>query len=495
MRKPINGVINILLVEDNPPDAYMAREALAQNGTISFAITHVERLAEALALLELEKKRFAAVLLDLTLPDERGINSLLRISAAAPDMPVIILSGLDDEEIALKAVHLGAQDYLIKGGNSMAILPHAIRYAIERQQVESELRAARRHAENATRLKDKFLSVVAHDLQAPLTSVITEIKIATMDTDEPLSHRHARTLKHVLETVEEMSSMLEELISISRIQTGSITTQPRFFDAAFAVMSVKDRLTHAAAIKKVVIANNIPPHMRLYADLNLFSEALFNVVSNAIKFSNPGGTVYISAPRDVPGALAVRDEGIGMNAEALTKIFRHEEKFTTTGTAGEKGTGLGMPLAQDIMQAHHGTIRAESTPGAGSVFYLFLPEVRPEILIVDDDNLTRIMLKDLLEGLDARILEAEDGKKALALLEENTPHLMIIDAMMPVMDGFELLERLRKNPKTQLIPTILITANSNINAREKAFNLGADDFITKPIMIEELLPRVRRFLI
>ncbi len=495
MGKSMDSIINILLVEDNPADAYMAREALANSGKISFEITQVERLAEALALLELEKRRFAAVLLDLALPDEQGINSLLRIRAAAPDMPVIILSGLDDEEISIKAVHQGAQDYLIKGENSMAILPHTVRYAIERQHVESELKEARRRAEDATRLKDKFLSVVAHDLQSPLTSVSTRIKIAAMDTDEPLPLRHARTLQQVLETVEEMSSLMEELISISRIQTGSIIPQPRFFDAAFAAMSVKDRLAHAAAKKGVAIANDIPPHMRLYADLNLFSEALFNVVSNAIKFSNPGGTIHIFAPREEPGVLAVRDKGVGMDAAALAKLFRHEEKFTTTGTAGEKGTGLGMPLAQDIMQAHHGTIRAESRPGSGSVFYLALPEVKPQILIVDDDRMTRIMLKGLLESLGADILDAENGEMALALLENGLPHLMIIDAMMPVMDGFELLERLRKNPKTQLIPTMVITANSNIAAREKAFSLGADDFITKPILLEELIPRVRRFVV
>ncbi len=489
------GIINILLVEDNPADVSLVREAFSNVGNGPFEITQVTRLTEALALLELEKKRFNAVLLDLMLPDEQGIDTFLRVNAAVPDMPVIIMSGLNDEALATKAMHLGAQDYLIKGESDISALPHAVRYAIERQEVESELKAARRHAEEATRLKDKFVSLVAHDLQAPLNSVSTLLKIAAMDTEEPLPIRHARILERVLETVEGMTSLIEELLNISRLQTGSITPQPRFIDAAFAAMSVTDRLAHAAAKKGVALVNDVPPRMRLYADLNLYSEVLFNVVSNAIKFSKQGGTIHISAPPREPGVITVRDEGTGMEAAALAKLFKHEEKFTTIGTAGEKGTGLGMPLAHDIMQAHHGVIRAESTPGAGSIFYIALPEVKPEILIVDDDQLTRIMLKGQLEELKALILEAGNGNEALTLLESRLPHLIIIDIMMPMMDGLELLERLRKNPKTQLIPTIVITSNSDSSVREKAFRLGADDFIAKPFAMEELIPRVRRFIV
>lgn len=495
MNGSAKSVVNILLVEDNPADTNMVREALGADTNALFAITPVERLTEALALLELEKNRFNAVLLDLSLPDEDGIDSFLRIGAAAPDTPVIILTGLNDEELAMKAMHRGAQDYLIKGEQSMAILPHSIRYAIERQRAESELKAARQRAEEATRLKDKFVSLMAHDLQTPLTSVSTMLKIATMDTEEPLPVHHARILKSVLETVEGMSSMIEELLSISRLQAGTISPQSRFIDAAFAVMSVMDRLAHAAAKKGIVLSNDVPPRMRLYADLNLYSEALFNVVSNAIKFSRSGGTVHIFAPRQEPGVIAVRDEGVGMDAATLAKLFKHEEKFTTDGTAGEKGTGLGMPLAHDIMQAHHGAIRAESAPGTGSVFYLGLPAATPQILIVDDDRLTRIMLKQQMEDLDVRLLEAESGEAALALLEDTLPHLIFIDIMMPVMDGFELLERLRKNPKTEFIPTIVITSNSDSAMREKAFRLGADDFIAKPFAMEELIPRVRRFIV
>lgn len=495
MNELARGIVSILLVEDNPADANMVHDVLANSGNILFRITHVERLSEALALLELEQGRFNAILLDLTLPDEHGINSFLRINAVAPDAPVVILTGLDDEELAMKAMNQGAQDFLLKGESGMAVLPHSIRYAIERQKVESELVAARRRAEEATRLKDKFVSLMALDLQIPLNSVNTLLKIAAMDTEEPLPVRHALILERVRETMEGMSSMMEELLSISRLQAGTISPQPRFIDAAFAAMSVMDRLAHAAAKKGIILSNDVPPRLRLYADLNLFSEVLFNVVSNAIKFSRSGGTVHIFAPRGEPGVIAVRDEGVGMDPAALGKLFKHEEKFSTDGTDGEKGTGLGMPLAHDIMRAHHGAIRAESAQGAGSVFYLSLPVVKPEILIVDDDRLTRIMLTQQMEELDIHFREANDGEEALALLEDNLPHLIFIDIMMPVMDGFELLERLRKNPKTQLIPTIVITSNSDSVMREKAFRLGADDFIAKPFAMEELIPRVRRFII
>lgn len=485
----------ILLVEDNPGDARLMRESLAGHGAGSFEILGVGFLSEGLALLELGENRFDAILLDLTLPDEQGLTTLVRVHAAAPATPIIIMTGMDDEELAMKAVHHGADEYMVKGEAGMNPLARVILYAIERRKAREEVARARKTAEEATKIKDKFLSLVAHDLQTPLTSLTTMLKIMAMDTSPAPAPAHGRVIGQALETAETMSALINELLDISRLQTGMVVPQPRFIDASFAVMGVLDRVGHAARTKNITLINTVPEGRRLYADLNLISEVFFNIVANAIKFTPAGGSVTVFAHDNEPGVISIGDTGTGMEPDTMKKLFRYDAKFSTPGTAGERGTGLGLPLSMDIMKAHGGDIRVESRPGRGSVFSVVLPVVKPKVLIVDDDRLMRFMFREAVSGLDIDIIEAENGRDAVKTLETDTPHLIILDILMPEMDGFGFLEYMRKTPKTKLLPVIVITSLDDMSTREKVFRLGADDFAQKPFVIEDLIPRVRRFIL
>lgn len=485
----------ILMVEDNEADARLVREAVAETAAAMFEIIGVERLSEALTLLELEKEGFDAVLLDLSLPDAQGLGTLMRITEAAPSVPIIVMTGSDDEELAMKAVHHGAQEYLVKGEANLKSLTRTVRYAIERQKIDEELKKTRKAAEEAMKIKDKFLSLIAHDLLTPLTSTAALLKVAAMDTNPPLHPTHAKTIAQALGTVDGMAVMIEELLNMSRLQTGMIVPQKRFIDASFVAMSVIDRMAHAALQKGVKLVNNVPHGTRIYADLGLISEVFFNLISNGIKFTPPGGGVTVFVPENDRWVIAVGDTGVGIAKENLDKLFQHEVKFTTPGTAGEKGTGLGLPLSRDIMKAHDGDIRVDSQPGRGSIFSIVLPPVKPVVLIVDDDKLMRLMFRDAVSELNAEIIEAEHGQQAVDIIETVPPHLILLDIMMPVMDGYEMLEYLRKNPKTKLLPVIIITSATDMATREKCFRLGADDLVTKPFVIEELIPRIRRYII
>ena len=153
--------------------------------------------------------------------------------------------------------------------------------------------------------------------------------------------------------------------------------------------------------------------------------------------------------------------------------------------------GMGLPLCHDIMKAHGGAIAVESS-AAGAVFRVTLPEAKALALVVDDLEPAREEIVDQLSKMGVEALEAANGKEALDRLAEAEPHLVITDISMPEMDGFELLTIIRKSPSFEKIPVIVITSSGDMAAREKAFHLGADDFVTKPLVAEDFIPRVKR---
>ncbi|MBF0171608.1 MAG: hybrid sensor histidine kinase/response regulator [Nitrospinae bacterium] len=221
----------------------------------------------------------------------------------------------------------------------------------------------------------------------------------------------------------------------------------------------------------------------------------------AIKFTKAGESITLFCPEARPGTVAVRDTGVGIPPEVQADLFRHEVKTTTVGTGGEGGTGLGLPYCAEIMKAHGGSLTVESEVGNGATFYATLPEIRALVLMVDDVHAQRMLMREQFRhmgGVD--IIEAESGDQALALMRDVNPHLIITDLVMPGMDGFTLIETVRKSPVHKGIPILAVTSGASgsmsddVNMRQRAFALGADDFVTKPVIPSEFLPRISRFL-
>ncbi|MBF0634692.1 MAG: PAS domain S-box protein, partial [Nitrospinae bacterium] len=317
----------------------------------------------------------------------------------------------------------------------------------ERQRIMRELTEAKERAEEATKLKDKFVSLVAHDLKSPFASIIGLLEVIN---DETVSERNRDIMTHVLQSGHRMIHMIDELLDISRLRTGKIKPAFRFFDASVVVTMALAHISQQAAGKGVALSNEIPAGSRLYADLNLFVEVLQNLLTNAVKFTSRGGVVRVFAPGN--GIVAVQDTGVGIKKSFLPFLFRHEEKTTSPGTEGELGTGLGLPLSHDIMSAMGGDLTVESEEGRGSVFYANLSPVSPVALIVDDQAPVRYLLKQHLARIGINVLEAEDGEQALGILENERPNIVITDIMMPKMSGFDLLQAIKKNPETASTP-------------------------------------------
>lgn len=357
-----------------------------------------------------------------------------------------------------------------------------------------ELDAAKNLAESATKLKDKFVMLVSHDLRSPIAMIPSALNLIYSQLSGKLDETQAKLLKASVSNCERLIEMIDQLLDISRLQTGSVKPAFRFMDAHSLAKQVVDSLSPLAERKGVALVNEIKERTRIHADHSLIYEVISNLVTNAIKFTRAGDTVTIFSPPDNPGALAVKDTGVGIPQHMIPDLFRQEIKTTTIGTAGERGTGLGLPFCKDIMDAHGGTITVESEKEKGSVFCAMLPIRTPVALVVEDDQLQREILAWHVKEAGYAVVEAEGGLEALDALRMSRPDVMITDIKMPGMDGIELLTRFKEAFGGKPPPAIAVTGSRDKAVLEQAFYAGASDIVSKPIDENELIPRLNRLI-
>ncbi len=373
----------------------------------------------------------------------------------------------------------------------------------DRKRMEEELRRTRDIAVEATKIKDKFVSLVSHDLRGPIGSIASLVEHAGDPENKMDNSSWKRIASGISSVTNGLLVMIDRLLNISRFQTGDIRLAKTFFSAAGLVAHCIASVSHLADKKGVRIKNELPKNIRVFADFDLLGEVLINLIVNAIKFCREGDEITVYMPEGLQTTIAVKDTGVGIDGTMLPDIFKQDVKTTTKGTDGEKGTGLGLPYSREIVEAHGGTLDAESVAGEGSAFYIRMPVEKLCIIVADDDLAQReIIKKRLNKVINAEILEAENGQQVLDLLHDVNPHLIITDLIMPVMDGFELLRRIKSDSLLASIPVIVNTSlpdqsredGEQIDMRSKAFSLGAADYIVKPIVPEDFIPRVMRFL-
>lgn len=490
----INKTVKILIVEDSPFDAQLIENALNTHHSMNeeYVYTHAGSVAETKKMVE--KEKFDVIILDLTLPDSDGMETLRKVRAFAENRPIVVMSSLDDEEAALQSVRDGAQDYLIKGQADLRDLHYFIDRAIERERMESELKEAKHEAEEATRLKDKFVSLVMHDLTTSLAVFEGILSVLNDDVQDPLPARQKKFVEMLLGNAENMLLMTNDLLSMSRVNAGSIRPEKRFVDLDILTQQAVSKFMGAARRKKIDIVDETKPGRRVYTDPRLLEVVIKNLLSNAIKYSREGGTVTIKEPDSPRWTLSVQDHGVGMDEDELPHLFKEEIKTVKKGTAGEIGSGLGLPFSQNIIKALGGKLEVKSVKNKGSAFFIILPEVRPNILVVDDDQLARNIAKTALMTLDVDVVEAANGEEAIEKIRRDVFHLITIDINMPGMNGFKLLKLLKSHPTAQYIPVIMVTSDKDADTRHKAYELGANDFVSKPIQKEDYLPRIRHLL-
>lgn len=381
------GTVHVLLVEDNLADVDLIQEALedaavdqANIGPV-LQLEQVDRLAQALD--RFQQGDVDIVLLDLSLPDSQGFDTFVRLERAAPGTPIVVLSGLDDEAMAIRAVREGAQDYLVKGQVDGKTLTRAIRYAVERKHAEDErarLARASAEAEASLRARDETLAAISHDLRTPLTSIralaqLLQRRIARGQAIGP--DELTDQLGRIEEQTVLMSRMIDDLLDVARLEAGrplELRRDPCEL-VALTRRTVADVQRTTDRHRLRVQADT--PEIIGNLDAARLERVLLNLLTNAVKYSPDGGEVVVTVRQEhtIAGetaVLAVRDSGIGIPASDLPRIF---ERFYRASNVGgrSRGTGLGLSAVQQIVEQHGGAITAESEPGVGTTITVRLP--------------------------------------------------------------------------------------------------------------------------
>jgi signal transduction histidine kinase len=375
--------LKILLVEDNPADADLIREvfddldATSTPGAPSFALVHADRIAHAQE--QLAGGDIELVLLDLTLPDSHGFETFSTVARQFPDVPIVVLSGLDDETLAIRAVRDGAQDYLVKGRVDADLLGRTLRYSIERRRAASEREQFRQEQiriDAAMRARNDLLASISHDFKSPLASIqmqaqliIRRIQAGRSIEPDDMIERLARIEATTLQAM----ALIDELLDLTLLEAGNpleLHRQPTDLVAMTRrVVAEYDLRTDQHRLQ----VESSDPQLTGLWDGRRLERVLRNLIDNALKFSPADSEVVVSVSGSGDDAsLRVQDHGLGIPAEDLPHVF---ERFyrASNATGHVAGTGLGLTGVRQIIEQHGGTIDVESREGHGSTFIMRLP--------------------------------------------------------------------------------------------------------------------------
>lgn len=377
MRSPIqvpnSETAKVLLIEDDPDDALLLREMLAQGGDSRFDLECTDRLQAGLE--RLAERGADVLLLDLSLPDSLGLDTVHKVHARASDVPIVVLTGLDDEALAIKAVREGAQDYLIKGKVDSNLLVRSIRYAIERHRLLTKLEQAR---QRQLELKDQFLSQISHELRSPLTTIQQFVTILLDGLAGNLSPEQREYMEITLRNADQLRTIIGDLLEVARAETGKLTIEPQRISVVQLIAETLTSCRESAAAKGVALTTDSPEDLPpAHADPDRFRQILTNLIDNGIKFTPENGTVTVHAyvwhqdPTFL--CIAVADTGFGIHPEDVERIFDRLYQESNFLESSHKGLGLGLYICKELVSRHGGRIWVESKPGHGSTFFFTLP--------------------------------------------------------------------------------------------------------------------------
>ena len=509
----------LLVVEDGPGDSRLLREMVSEHDSLNTSVTQVESMSEAEA--HLSGSAVDVIVLDLGLPDAQGLDAVRRVRAAAPHVPIVVLTGQDDELLAAGALREGAQDYLVKGQIDSRGLLRALRYASERKLMDDARKAAENQLLQAQKLESigRLAGGIAHDFNNMLFAIQGYAELLSQDLASADPARLApddllASVNAISDATRRAAKLTAQLLAFSRRQIVAVEV----LDINAIVTAVIPMVRQLIGKSRRLIVELDPATGHMRADAGQIEQIIVNLVINARDAMPDGGTVTIEsgnaafddfhAPGHVNGTpgpyvfLAITDTGVGMDHATREHIF---EPFFTTKTAGN-GTGLGLASAYGIVNQAGGHIFVYSEPGQGSVFKLYFPRVdapverrsavrpAPEVgvgtvMIVEDDPAIRDMTAKLLNRAGYEVIAVADGSAALATARTAGPiDVLVTDVIMPTTSGIELAEQMM-----DAYPSIGVVLLSGYVEEalhlERATSRGAT-FVAKPLSSTQLLQTI-----
>lgn len=397
-------------------------------------------------------------------------------------------------------------------------LMNIVRDITDRKNNEIQLRQYAIELSKQIAEKDKFFSIIAHDLRGPFNGFLelTEFMAEgsnTLSMDDV--HKIAAVMK---KSAANLFRLLGNLLDWSRLQRGITQFYPIPIALSAKIHDIIALAKEAAAKKSIDVSILIPSDLVVFADENMLEAILRNLAGNAVKYTDKGGCVTVSATYLSGNSVefAVKDTGIGMSKNTLDNLFNINVNTNLNGTAGELSTGLGLMICKDFIERHNGNLRIESEPGKGSTFYFSLPgqseveniatasrfiptEKQPDesrkinILIAEDEETSDLLMSMSFTKISNEIFHAKTGVEAVDIIRRHPSiDLIMMDIQMPEMDGYEATRRIRQFNKDVVI--IAQTAYTYSNERAMSLEAGCDDYISKPVNQMELMELIRKHI-
>lgn len=385
--------IHILLVEDSASDAHLLHRIFLNSDQEQWQMLHVERLSEAIeasrensastlnnSQIESRKqRRFDLVLLDLSLPDSIGLDTLKEFKAAVPDIPVVILTSVDDEDLALQALAEGAQDYLVKDKITIQRLVRAIRYAIERSEILNQLRESEERIRQAlakeqelNELKSNFVAMVSHEFRTPMTTIRTAVDILEYNSNKLTDVRRTKYFNRIENAINQMLNLLDEILFLSKTEAAKLKYKPTLLNLENFCRELTDILQLNVGSKHSIIFTFQGESTQAEMDEDLLNCILTNLISNAIKYSPENDTIWFDLIcKDRLAIFQIRDRGMGIPLKDQTHLFQTFYRASNVGVI--QGTGLGLTIVKKCVELHGGHIQLESEQGVGTTVIVTLP--------------------------------------------------------------------------------------------------------------------------
>jgi PAS domain S-box-containing protein len=372
-----------------------------------------------------------------------------------------------------------------------------------RRRAEAELKEAKEAAENANLAKSQFLANMSHELRTPLNAVILYSELLQEEAADAGAQEFIPDLEKIHTAGQQLLALINDVLDFSKIEAGKMEIAPETFAVATMVEDVVTTVQPLVQQKGNTLTVQCASDLGvMHSDLTKVRQVLFNLLSNAAKFTEHGSiTLAVAREAGERGAwviFQVADSGIGMTAEQVGKLFQTFSQADASTTRKFGGTGLGLAITKRLCRLLGGDVGVASEPGQGSIFTVRLPAVlapaealaeaspvmspRPEgtstVLVIDDDPVVRDVMRRFLDGEGFQVMTASDGAEGLRLARELHPAVITLDVLMPHMDGWAVLTALKAEPGLADIPVIMLTM---IDEKNFGYLLGAADYMTKPI--------------